>query len=288
MELSTRRIERLGSPSEKYTADWIKTKRLCRECPGLIRSCEDEECFAFVHPDVDVFCIQVDNWLALQHRKRFLPVIELSIRRRRYKPYPPNIITKTALLYDPLWATDLPSPLYNLPYGNSARGYLVYLIQQGLASQVRSGRRKFYIIDREAKWLWTPPLLNERQVLYWDCDAEYIEIEWSQVVPEYNESNAVNAAGFIQKLGILVGRMWAETHAYGSRLACRWISGRDDPLTTTIKLLVRRDNQVKRTTLDCQPTCYGIGWCVCNKEERACNDSAREHDAVSGIQSMLG
>ncbi|KAH7174042.1 uncharacterized protein B0J16DRAFT_389925 [Fusarium flagelliforme] len=283
---STRRTKRSGRPSEKYTADWLKPQALARECPVLIRSREDEECFLFVHPDVDVFCIKVDNWLALQHDELPWPSIELSVRRRPYKVYPPNIVTKIALLYDPSWATDLPNPLYNLPYEDSARGYLAYLIQQRVADAVRFGRKELYIIDKEAKWfpiiykeaewLWTPPLYFQRQVLYWDCDAEYVEVKWFQVAPRYNGSDRVDAAGFIHKLDTLVRRMHEATYVYGPKVPCLWVSGNDDPLTTTIKLLVRRDNQVKHTNLDCQPTCHRIGWCVCSEEERACMESARE------------
>jgi len=279
---STRRIERSGRPSEKYTADWTKPKGIYRECPVLLRS-SDEECYTFVHPDVDVFCIQVDNWLALQHDEMPWPLIELSVRRRPHKAYPPNIVTKIALLYDPSWATDLPNPLYNLPYEDSARGYLAYLIQQRLSDAVRYSGSELYIIDKEAKWFCLPPDPFKRRVLYWDCDAEYIEARWSQIVPRYNSFDRVDAAGFIYKLDTLVQRMHEVTYVYGPKLPYPWFSGNDDPLSTTIKLLVRRDNQVKHTTLDCQTTCHRIGWCVCSEEERACMTSAREQDTMFDI-----
>jgi hypothetical protein len=283
---STRRIERQGRPSEKYTADWNKSKAIYRQCPVLIRS-SDEECYTFVHPDVDVFCIQVDNWLALQRGERPWPLIELSVRRRPRKAYPPNSVTRIALLYDHSWATDLPSPLYNLPYEDSARGYLAYLIQQRLNDAVRFSRKRLYIIDREAKWFWTPPLWYKRQVVYWDCDAEYVEAKWFQVAPRCNESEPVDAAGFIHKLDTLVKRMQEGTYVYGPNIPSPWVLGNDEPLTTTIKLLVRRDNQVKHTTLDCQATCHRTGWCVCSEEERACMKSAREQDTMLNIQNMF-
>ncbi|KAJ4013261.1 hypothetical protein NW752_007556 [Fusarium irregulare] len=202
--------------------------------------------------------------------------------------YPPNVVSKIALLYDPSWATELPNPLYNLPFEDSARGYLAYLIQQRLTDGAKYRCNELYIIDKEAKWFWTPPHPFERQVLYWDCDAEYVEIEWSQVVPRRKDCDPVGARGFIHKLDALVQRMQKITYMYGPDRPLPWVSDTDPPLKTTIKLLVRRDNQVKEHTMDCESICYKIGWCVCSEQERACKDSAREHDTMSDIHSMLG
>ena len=252
--------EKSGRPGEKYTADWIRPPQAeVIEYPVLIRSGEDEECFTFVHPYVDVFCIQVDNWLALQHDAGPWPSIERTVSHRPPTRNPPNTVTKIALLYNHSWATDLPSSLYNLAREDFARGYLAYLIQQRMALGLCSGCKELYLIDKESKWFWKPPLWCKRQVLYWDCDAEYVKIEWSQVVPQCNESDAVNAAGFIHKLGILVSRMRDDTYAYGPRVPHRWIWLNGNPLINTIKLLVRRDNQVRCTTMDCQPTCHETG-----------------------------
>ena len=108
--------------------------------------------------EVDMFCIRVDDWIALRGEGWAFPMIQLSFNRAYsesgggWERWSDNYLTNIALEYDPSWLTDLPHLLFNLPYENSAPGYLAFLLQRMLLDGVTWPRmNQFSIIDKEAK-----------------------------------------------------------------------------------------------------------------------------------------
>ncbi|RFN48966.1 hypothetical protein FIE12Z_6814 [Fusarium flagelliforme] len=193
------------------------------------------------------------------------------------KEYPTSkCLYNIALEYEPSWVTDLPHPLFNLPYENSARGYLAHCFKERLAGTVRWRREEsFWIIDKRAKWFASPPPPYTQQCVYWDCDAEYVEADWDQVAHrnKVSDDEADDAAGFIHRVDRFCCQArdrypWDTMYApYGPKEPTPWIYRGDGPLKNVVRLLVRRDNQVKPATTVCRVECHTNGWCICGDEE---------------------
>jgi len=257
----------LGQYDDQPFAEPIRSPQGGKQCPML------------ASPYTDIFCIQVDDWTTLRNVVGAFPVIIMPFgmwgldgKEHPVRSWMNNI----ALEYEPSWVTDLPHPLFNLNYENSARGYLAYLLRRRLSDGVRCQPEKwFWIIDKEAKWFASPPPPYGQQYVYWDCDAEYVEANWDNARRcNVSDDEADDAAGFIHRIDRFCCRArdlypWDERRLpYGPQQPTPWLYRGDLPLKKIAKLLVRRDNQVKPATKGCKGECYTNGWCICSNKER--------------------
>lgn len=274
-------IATIDGTSDMYTVSRYHEQGGYQAFPELIRSAQGgKQCPMLAYSYNDIFCIQVDDWTTLRNDIGAFPQITMSFGKwgRDGKEHPARSCPyNIALEYEPSWATDLPHPLFNLSYENSARGYLAHRLNTRLAGTVRWRREKsFWTIDKEAKWFASPPPPCTQECMYWDCNAEYVEANWQQVAHrnKVSDDEADDAAGFIHRIDRFCCQArdfypWDRRYVpYGPEEPTSWIYHGDDPLKNVVRLLVRRDNQVKPVTKRCKAECHTNGWCICSNKKR--------------------
>ncbi|KPA35923.1 hypothetical protein FLAG1_11342 [Fusarium langsethiae] len=251
--------------------------------PAIINTCEGEEEFRMlVYPANDIFCIQVDDWIDLREQVND-PDIYMSLIRykRNYHEddYEDDVgwsifselrLKNIALEFDSSWLVDLPEHIYDLADENSARGYLAKLLKQkayGCLPFCFKGEG-IWIVDKEAKWFGNADEHHymvyrdgNHDTVYQDCDGEYIEVSCDQFTHRYSyDGEFPNAVVFLQRLNSL------------SFHDCYFEPESPDPSEelpepeNMVKLLVRRDNEVKKTTRRCKRKCDRLGWCICSDD----------------------
>ncbi|KAL6923404.1 hypothetical protein FSST1_000678 [Fusarium sambucinum] len=236
----------------KCPADWPGGHESAH--PAIIDTCQDEdECRMLVYPARDIFCIQVEDWVALQ-QPHYDPEIRMSFIRYNNDYHHELIPNNITLEFGRSWLTDVPDWIYDLRMENSARGYLSYLLDKN--DSVRIDVEGLWIIDKEAKWFTN--LSKHHATMYRDCDAEYIEVDWADVVNYTGDESPATASKFIQKLD----RLFISS-SYPSDADFDHSLGRGGPVPQDVlRLLVRRDNEVKDPTMSHDFSQDAFGWVV--------------------------
>ncbi|KAF5663643.1 tetracycline resistance protein [Fusarium heterosporum] len=263
----------------KYNADSSDGNK--SHHPAIIGASEgEEECCMLVYPANDIFCIQVDDWADLKEQGSDPEIYMSFIRCKRddRKDYhadeheddagwqrPQKLqLENIGLEFDNSWLVDLPDHVYDLAYENSARGYLTNLLKQkaDYLDPLDFEREAIWIVDKWAKWFSNAD--EHHGTVYRDCDGEYIEVYCDDLVNPYSDDEkAPNAAGFLRKLV----RLGFDDFYYQPESPGGWFGPWGPEPEKIVRLLVRRDNEVKEVTGKCKNKCFRIGWCICSNDE---------------------
>ncbi|RGP71622.1 hypothetical protein FLONG3_7057 [Fusarium longipes] len=219
--------------------------------PAIIDASKtEEECRVLVYPASDIFCIQMDDWQTLKSDHSDDPSsqddVYIYMSSLRCESHLRDLKTKNiAFEYDSSWLTDMPRSRYDcMLRETSARSCLVYLFYEK-ANPLSMRGVDIWIVDNEAKWFKDPS--QQHETVYRDCDSEYIEIKWRDCADRWGDGPDVSAYAFEK----IVRNMYPH-------------NGLSRPTRHLFKLLVRRHNEVKRTTSRCKKECRRMGWCSCN------------------------
>jgi hypothetical protein len=224
--------------------------------PALVETGEGEEgCRMLVHPSRDIFCIQVDNWIALQQD---LHDIELEMSFIRIKKcFIPSLldqlsVSNIALELDESWLDDIPCTVSQAKRENSARGYFAYLYSK--FSRNGLSFEGLWVMDKEAFWFDEDS--QDHVTVYRDCDVEYGEVKWSDAVNYDTPDAIINASHFMLEIGNwMVERQPHYIHPEPEEV---W------------RLLVRRDKEVQDPRIGRDPrevSHYTWGWCFHDVEQ---------------------
>jgi hypothetical protein len=255
--------------------------------PAIIDTCDgEEECRMLVYPAKDIFCIQMDDWIDLQ-KQYSDPDINMLLMRHKRNGYEDDCeddyeddfqklqIKNIALEFDSSWLVDLPDDIYDLANENSARGYLTHLLKTKAFSflHVFVESEGIWIVDKEAKWFNNPK--EHHNTVYRDCDGEYIEVHCNHFLHSNPYGGEVpNAAVFLYTLDRLgFDYCYPSPESYGDM-----IEPRGPEAESMVRLLVRRDKEVKEITERCKRKCDRLGWCICSDDEGECWEDEDESD----------
>ncbi|KAG8665377.1 hypothetical protein FPOAC2_10452 [Fusarium poae] len=216
---------------EYYPADWAGGEKSSR--PAIIKTCEgEEECCMLVYPAIDIFCIQVDEQYT-RERSQSGPELEMSLIRDNKQIEDIFMAEVTlqniALEFDGSWLVDIPASISSPTDTNPTREYFRYLLLKHC--EYRHGIDALWIIDKETKWFDKD--FRHHDTVYWDCDTEYVEVDWHHVVTYCNGGRWCSASGFMWRI-----KDWLEdfSDVYDS----------DEPRPKDMfRLLVRRDNEMQ-------------------------------------------
>ncbi|KAM0384932.1 hypothetical protein ACHAO7_011848 [Fusarium culmorum] len=221
--------------------------------PAIIDTREgEEECSMLVYPSIDIFCIRTDDWVALGDHPNDLQLKMSFIRYNKdngMSDLHELRVRNIALEFHRSWLVDIPVDYFGWNDENSMRAYFTYL----LTAEDRSPGtfEGLWIIDKDAKWF--DGYHKRPDTVYRDCDAEYIEVDWSNVV-RYDTFDGVSEF-------MLCIDDWLLDSA--NLESCDRLSNPDFPGPKEVfRLLVRRDNQVEKPTRDDKAHYMGLGWCL--------------------------
>ncbi|KAG8667359.1 hypothetical protein FPOAC2_12523 [Fusarium poae] len=250
-----------GDRFSECLADWSGGHEFTH--PAIIDTCQGEvTCRMLIYPSRDIFCIHVEDWIAL-HRDAGTYDLGLQTSFIRYdKAYYHELLPNNiALEFDPSWLMDILSfkYIYKLGNENSARGYLSHLLSRNHWTEIDV--EGIWIIDKEAKWFTSLP--KHHDTVYQDCDAEYVEVKWADVVNYTGNGSSATASKFIEKLDCLCMQYCLPSDTDFDHLL-----GRGGPIPqNVIRLLVRRDNEVKDPTIGRSFTRDEFGWVIYSDED---------------------
>ncbi|KAH6979818.1 hypothetical protein EDB82DRAFT_478520 [Fusarium venenatum] len=200
----------------------------------------------------------VEDWVALPQPHYDLGV-QMLFTRHNGAYYHELIPNNIALEFGRSWLTDVPDSIYKLKRENSARGYLSHLVSMN--NSVEIDVEGIWIIDKEAKWF--AGLSKHHNTVYRDCDTEYIEVKWDDVVNYTSNGSSATASKFIQKLDRL-----SLLDCFPSPESFDHFAERDGPPPQDfVRLLVRRDNEVKDPTIGRSFSRDEFGWIIHSDDE---------------------
>ncbi|KAM0349833.1 hypothetical protein ACHAPU_003667 [Fusarium lateritium] len=274
--------------------------------PAIIDTCHgEEECRMLVYPANDIFCIQVDDWIDLKEQgsdpKIYMP--PLGYKRNDddddddeddYRDNQKLLVKNIALEFDGSWLVDLPNHVYHLADENSARGYLTNLLKQkayhcqlfdidmGMYMDMDMEREVIWIVDKEAKWFDNAD--EHHDTVYRDCDGEYIEVSFDDYVrSNLGDGPVPNAAKFLGQLE----RMDFEDFYPQPESPGGFFGPYGPEPKKMVRLLLRRENELKKTTERCKYKCDRLGWCICSDDEGDWWEDADEDIDLKPWQDMV-
>jgi hypothetical protein len=212
-------------------------------------------------------------------------------------------LKNVAFEFDSSWLVDLPDSKYDLVYENSARGYLASLLDQRAYDHRYTYRKGegIWIIDKEAKWFNIVRKDKDHDnvdededhgnvdededhdntdkhldTVYRDCDGEYIQVYEHDFDNRFLSSRACTSVEtFLGRIGSIgIGDYYPDWETddiyspYGP-----------EPIKM-VRILVRRDNEVKVVTRRCKPKCFRHGSCICSDNEGEWRDDEDEDKDV--------
>lgn len=211
----------------------------------------EEECSMLVYPYSDIFCIRTDDWAALRGQSNDLK-LKMSFIRYNKDNGMSNLhelrVRNIALEFHRSWLVDVRRE-FHYSDENSMRAYFVHLLwEEHWGYGTFEG---LWIIDKDAKWF--DGYSKRPDTVYRDCDAEYIEVDWSNVV-RYDAFNGVSDFMWYINDWLLPSHY----RRVGYQPCYPDYPGPKD----LFRLLVRRDNQVENPTLNNSAYDTGLGWRV--------------------------
>ncbi|QPC73205.1 hypothetical protein HYE68_003957 [Fusarium pseudograminearum] len=177
---------------------------------------------SIVVPLMDIFCISAANLRYLPKSLYGMELLAPGLGQREY-----TIIEHwaIALKFDSSWNVNFPADLYNLKLETTPRGLMANWIQmfQGVGYYLR----RLWIIDDTSSWVREP--CTDFDVVYRDCDVEYVEGSWSSLRDYTAKDDMADTTDFIYSLALMLEE--------------EGIFQFDDGLAT-IGLLVRKDREL--------------------------------------------
>ncbi|RSM12633.1 hypothetical protein CEP52_002415 [Fusarium oligoseptatum] len=235
---------------EKSHLEWT----LPRECspdwgdgredvhPGLIVTDEGHDTwYLMVYPARDIFCVTFDNWEFLQQESEKSYVLQnfpfLGI------DWEVLDVENLAVEFDPSWNHAVPDHIIDLRMEESPRGVLARMIDEIAQFPCPPS---LWIVDKSVHWRAQPG--RDYSTVFYDCDYEYVEIGWHHTCrdPSGAGKGKGSVTNFIRKLARLCNWYYTDfgpgdlSPGYHDELIDRF------SVKKSIKLLARRDNQVKR------------------------------------------
>ncbi|KAG8676431.1 hypothetical protein FPOAC2_02525 [Fusarium poae] len=233
--------------------------------PATIEIEDDtEEWHMLAYPSQDIFCIKLDATMPIPEEIEDSWLYTFFSRNSDgYSCRPDNI----AFEFDQSWMVDSEMRYRDMTREHSVRGYWALLVDGQL---VYEPRRALWIIDKNAKWFERSP--ERDKIIYRDYDGDYVEVDWDDVPESTGDGASLSASAFFDKFW---GANWFDLcgiySGFGPEfIHCGYESNEEAyefELKYRVKLLVRRDNQVKEPTLKCWDKCDDQGWCICQDEE---------------------
>ncbi|RBR18672.1 uncharacterized protein FIESC28_05949 [Fusarium coffeatum] len=200
-----------------------------------------------VRPGRDMFCLKMQHWTCPVGLP-FDADIHMSFLshtsfKRDLAAFQRLKLRNIAIEFDQSWFRAFPDSIHNLKNEESERGYLGYWL-----AWINGPQRlpKLWIIDKEAKW--AGPFFNH-DIVYRDFDAEYIQVDWSDVVNYEGYGAPRTASLFMKKM-----ELWWRDVGY------RPVNGDGFKPRDIFRLLVRRDNEVENPGLSNWHD--GFGWVI--------------------------
>ncbi|RTE85413.1 hypothetical protein BHE90_000125 [Fusarium euwallaceae] len=235
---------------EKSHLEWT----LPRECspdwgdgredvhPGLIVTDEGHDTwYLMVYPARDIFCVTFDNWEFLQQESEKSYVLQnfpfLGI------DWEVLDVENLAVEFDPSWNHAVPDHIIDLRMEESPRGVLARMIDEIAQFPCPPS---LWIVDKSVHWRAQPG--RDYSTVFYDCDYEYVEIGWHHTCRDLSGAGKGKGSvtNFICKLARLCNWYYTDfgpgdlSPGYHDELVDRF------SVKKSIKLLARRDNQVKR------------------------------------------
>ncbi|OBS28431.1 hypothetical protein FPOA_02369 [Fusarium poae] len=223
-----------------------------------------EDWHMLTYPGQDIFCYKLDATMPVTEEIKDMGLYTPFIRNSDWyscQPQPPDNI---AFEFDQRWMEDSKMWYHYMQEEQSVRGYWALLLEEQLNRN--EPRRTLWIIDKNAKWFERSP--ERDTIIYRDYDEDYVEVDWDDVPDSTGDGASLSASAFFDRFWTanyldLRGIFRYSTSYY---LHCGYESDEEAQtfeLKSRVKLLVRRDNQVKEPTWECWDKCNQQGWCIC-------------------------
>ncbi|KAI6758436.1 hypothetical protein HG530_010676 [Fusarium avenaceum] len=192
----------------------------------------------------DMFCIRGNNWespeLSYEFLDMWIPLVT--------KDWCSLGVSNVAFEFDLSWNSNLPHCLSDMIEENSPRGMLAKALYHAV-----DGYRspQLWIIDNETPWLRSPD--QDIHTVYYDCEDAYVEIDWEDTrIDTRRQAHQGLATRFMERLSYL-GQDDYNSYRFRGELSpwenCVYYSNATESFAEdAVKLLVRRDNEVKQFT----------------------------------------
>ncbi|KAH6954540.1 hypothetical protein DER45DRAFT_596400 [Fusarium avenaceum] len=157
-------------------------------------------------------------------------------------------VSNVAFEFDLSWNSNLPHCLNDMIEENSPRGMLAKALYHAV-----DGYRspQLWIIDNKTPWLRSPD--QDIHTVYYDCEDAYVEIDWEDTrIDTRRQAHQGLATRFMERLSYL-GQDDYNSYRFRGELSpwenCVYYSNATEFFVEdAVKLLVRRDNEVKQFT----------------------------------------
>ncbi|KAH7245427.1 hypothetical protein BKA59DRAFT_544702 [Fusarium tricinctum] len=198
-----------------------------------------------VRPSQDIFCIRGGNWRPPEYSFEFTDIWIPLVNQAWYALK----ICNLAFEFDPSWNNNLSKSGFRLSEmikENSPRGMFakaLYHTADGNTSP------QLWIIDKSTPWLRSTD--QDIHTVYYDCKHAYVEIAWEDTRSDTTKQARYGLASeFIEDLSFL-GQDDYNSYRFRaemSRLSNSYLNTAEFDVKDAVKLLVRRDNEVKQFT----------------------------------------
>ncbi|KAF9771629.1 hypothetical protein IL306_010725 [Fusarium sp. DS 682] len=256
-----------GSAAEYY-ADWLGGEEAVSPSILTIKDGNDEW-HLMAYPARDIFCIRTHNWLSI-YTDPYGPSVYIPSNVDGDEVW--HFIKNVAIEFDQSWSMDFPYSIYDLVKENSARGYLARLLLDRAVDWSTRAPESIWLIDKGAMWSSHPD--QDIATVYHDCDGDYIEVDWEHAISKSADGLSPSAKGFIEDFGGQFDGDLDEicrTSRYPDEAYDEYMLDLFDyrpfEISSSVRLLVLRDNEVKLPTWRCKTKCDDIGWCICSEDE---------------------
>lgn len=235
------RADRDREHPEDYGIEWAGRDEAAP--PEMITTQEgDNERHFIVYAAHDIFCLASNDWGSLT-RSQHAYMISAPFVGDEFDILE---VKNIALQFDPSWNRYLPDKIADLSDEKFARGFFANMLSD-LAFERWFACPNLWLIDNSAGWSAEPG----QDVIAYDCHGEYVEIGWddNDYYDLCEEEEPSSAAFFLRELVHLGG--WDLKEINEEALNRGWSHGAYGyersryRMKSLIRLLVRRDNQVK-------------------------------------------
>ncbi|UZP45153.1 hypothetical protein NXS19_012965 [Fusarium pseudograminearum] len=156
--------------------------------------------------------LEINKWLKIASQEDEYPWFiadfpSTLIPHRKAKPWCPIVVPRRdifciapipfdwniALKYDSSWNVNFPADIYELKMQNSPRGLLANWIESSLHEIHRIPR--LWIIDDTTSWVRHDDMYLD--VVYRDCDVEYVEVDWACLSDCTKKGDLADTADFL-------------------------------------------------------------------------------------------